>query len=345
MSGLDQPLLIATVGYHVGHQRSIRVAEELGYFKEEGLDDYVYDYRGLIPGPLEHEGLDLAMKEHGVDIAAGATVEAVLLQRARGADFLVVGGWRYLTKPKIVSAKHITRVEDLRGKKIGLRELGTLTDRLINIHLLKVGIDPQKEIEWVMDPAFAYSSTSEHADMLRSGKVDAITTSGSYLEELLQEGYPLLIDGDAPERRKRPGRVIVATPQVVEHRSAELSAFLKANVRANWVWSDPAQFDYMYGAETRMRRDFTHNEDERKVRVVRRAPSAEDSLMPLDGRVDAKGLRAAIEEMQLLGELTEPLEPEDFVRAEFMEHGFTELCQRASLKSEVARILEVVNRP
>src|SRR5205807_1705063 len=172
------------------------------------------------------------------------------------------------------------RVEDLRGKRIGLRELGTLTDRLISVNLLKAGIDPRKEIEWVMDPAFAYSSTSEHADMLRSGKVDAITTSGKWLEELLHEGYPLLIDGDAPERRRRPGRVIVATRQTVEQRADDLSAFLKANVRANWVWSDGANFDYLYDCETRMRRDFTHNEDERRVRVVQRAPTPEDSLMP-----------------------------------------------------------------
>lgn len=79
MSGLDQPLLIATTGYHVGHQRSIRVAEEQGYLKDEGLDDYVYDYRGLIPGPLEREGLALAMKEHGVDIACGANADSVIM--------------------------------------------------------------------------------------------------------------------------------------------------------------------------------------------------------------------------------------------------------------------------
>ena len=111
MSGLDQPLLIATTGYHVGHQRSIRAAEEQGYFAEEGLKEYVYDYRGLIPGPFEREGLALAMKEHGVDIAAGANVDSAILQRAKGAEIFIVGGWRYVTRPKIVSAKNITRVE------------------------------------------------------------------------------------------------------------------------------------------------------------------------------------------------------------------------------------------
>jgi ABC-type nitrate/sulfonate/bicarbonate transport system substrate-binding protein len=267
----------------------------------------------------------------------------VITQRARGADLFVVGGWRYLTKPKIVSAKHISKVADLRGKKIGLRELGTLTDRLISFKLLQAGVDPRNEVQWVQHPAFAYSMTSEHADMLRTGQVDAIQTSGKYLDELLREGYPLLIDGDAPERRGRPGRVIVATRQVVEQREAELSAFLRGNVRAHWVWSDPDQFEYVFGAETRMRGNYTHNEDERRVRVVKKAPEPADSLMPLDGKADARGMQAAIEEMLTLGEIAERLDAAEFVRGDFMERAFAELCLRPSLKDAVAKILPYVS--
>lgn len=344
MSGLDQPLLIATTGYHVRHQRSIRAAEDQGYFEEEGLHDYVYDYRGLIPGPLEREGLALAMKEHGVDIACGANVDSVILQRARGAEIFVVGGWRYITRPEVVSARHITRVADLRGKRIGLRELGGLSDRLIVVSLLSLGIDPRREVEWVMDPSFAYSNTPEHVEMLRSGKVDAITTGGGYTQQLLQEGYHLLIDGGAPERRKRPGRVIVATRQTIERRAEELAAFLRANLRAFWFCSDPASFDYLYALETRLRRDFTHNEDEHTMSIYGRPPNLEDTLMPLDGRVDPNELRSVIEEMRLLGELTQTVEPEEVLRGELVERAFTELCQRPSLQPTVVRVQEVVNK-
>ena len=181
--------------------------------------------------------------------------------------------------------------------------------------------------------------------MLRSGQVDAIQTSGKYLDELLSEGYPLLIDGDAPERRGRPGRVIVATRQVVEQRGAELTAFLRGNVRAHWVWSDPEQFEYVYAAETRMRENYTHNEDERRVRVVKKAPEPADSLMPLDGKANAQGMQAAIDEMLTLHELTEPLNASEFVRSDFMERAFADLCQRPSLKDAVAKILPYVNGP
>lgn len=344
MSGLDQPLLIATTGYHVRHQRSIRAAEDQGFYKEEGLHDYVYDYRGLIPGPLERQGLALAMKEHGVDIACGANVDSVVLQRAKGAEIFIVGGWRYITRPEVVSTKDITHMEDLRGKRIGLRELGGLSDRLIVVSLLKAGIDPQKEVEWVMDPSFAYSNTSEHTELLRSGRVDVITTGNEYTQELLRDGYHLLIDGGAPERRRRPGRVIVATRQTIEQRAAELSAFLRANLRGFWFCSDPSSFDYLFALETRLRRDFTHNADEQTMSVYARPPAMDDTLMPLDGKVDPKELGSVIDEMVLLGELTEKVEPEDVLRGELMDRAFAELCQRPSLQPTVAKVREVVGK-
>ncbi len=344
MSGLDQSLLIATTGYHVGHQRSIRVAEEQGFFQEEGFTDYIYDYRGLIPGPLEREGLALAMKEHGVDIACGANVDSVVRQREKGEeDLFIVAGWRYMTRPKVVSAKNITRIEHLKGKKIGLRELGGLSDRLIIVDMIKAGMDPEKDVEWVMDPVFAYPDSQEHADMLRQGKVDAMTTSGGYARQLVEEGYNLLLDGGAPERRRRPGRAIVATRQTIEHRGEELVAFLRANLRAFWFWGDPGNFDYLYDLETRMREKFTHNEHERHLRIVRRAPSMEDSLMPLDGAVDAKELQYVIDEMQLLGEVNKPLKAEDMLRGEFMERGFRELCERPALKATAAKVVGAMN--
>ena len=95
MSTLDQPILIANSNYHVGHQVAMAVAQEQGFFKEEGLEQYDYDSRGLIPGPLERDGLALAMKNHGVDIATAVDVEAAIYQRARGAEIYIVGGWRY----------------------------------------------------------------------------------------------------------------------------------------------------------------------------------------------------------------------------------------------------------
>src|SRR2546422_4842225 len=78
MSTLDQPILIANSNYHVGHQIAIFVAKEQGFFTDEGLKEFEYDSRGLIPGPIEREGLAMAIKNHGVDIAPAVDVEAAI---------------------------------------------------------------------------------------------------------------------------------------------------------------------------------------------------------------------------------------------------------------------------
>ena len=81
MSILEQSLLIANVNYHVGHWVAIYVAEEQGFFKDEGLARYEYERGGLLPGPSESQTLGLAIKEHGVDIATAVDTESAIYQK------------------------------------------------------------------------------------------------------------------------------------------------------------------------------------------------------------------------------------------------------------------------
>ena len=76
---------------------------------------------GLLPGPWE-PGLGLAMKEHGVDIATAVDTESAILQRVKGADVYIVGGWRYTPFLKWYGSKDITDISKLRGGKIGVKE-------------------------------------------------------------------------------------------------------------------------------------------------------------------------------------------------------------------------------
>src|SRR5207245_1866419 len=76
---------------------------------------------GLRPGPWEREGLGLAIKEHGVDIATAVDTESAITQRVQGADLYIVGGWRYTPFLKWYGSKHITHISKLRGGKIGVR--------------------------------------------------------------------------------------------------------------------------------------------------------------------------------------------------------------------------------
>ena len=161
MSTLDQPILIANSNYHVGHQVAIFVAMEQGFFGEEGLKEYEYDARGLIPGPVERDGLAMAITNHGVDIATAVDVEAAIYQRSLGADIYIAGGWRYTPFLRWYGAKHVTDMSKLRGGRIGMREKEGLVQVFMTDALRAAGVDPDKEVEWVYDPVFGYRNNPE----------------------------------------------------------------------------------------------------------------------------------------------------------------------------------------
>jgi ABC-type nitrate/sulfonate/bicarbonate transport system substrate-binding protein len=192
MSGLDQPIVIANSCYHVGHERSVRVAEEQGFFQEEGLERHVYERGGLIPGPWEAVGLARQMWERGVDIATAVDVRAAILQRARREDVFIVGGWRTIHPAKLIAAQGITRPEQLRGGKTITREDWGLAQAGIVMALRAFGIGPG-DVEWiegVMHPELE----AQGADLLRTGQVTFYSANGRDARALMSEGYPLVLD-------------------------------------------------------------------------------------------------------------------------------------------------------
>ena len=346
MSILDQNILIANVNYHVGHWVAIYVAEEQGFFKEEGLARYEYERGGLLPGPCEHQALALAIKEHGVDIATAVDTESAIVQRAQGADVYIVGGWRYTPFLKWYGSKHITDLSKLRGGKIGVRESsadgGGLVEFFIEEALKEAGVDPATEVEMVQDPAFGYRNNPRHIDMLREGKVNAITSSPPFSDELEKEGYPVILDPNVVFPR-RPGKVTVAPRRTFEQRGEELKAYFRAIIRSFWFMRDINNFDYLYDLEERLRK-FTHNEDERSL-FIASAPDRVDSwALPIDGGIERQALERIMQEMVKRGRLKQPLPVGDLFKDDAVRQAYQEVSSRAKLKPNYDKAMAVVEQ-
>jgi NitT/TauT family transport system substrate-binding protein len=67
---------------------------------------------------------------------------------------------------ELFAKEGINTVADLKGKRVGLRSLGATPHVLVSIMAAEVGLDPAKDIDWVVDP----KSTS--IELFVSGKVD-----------------------------------------------------------------------------------------------------------------------------------------------------------------------------
>ena len=343
MSGLDQPLLIANCNYHVGHQMSVRVAEEQGFFREEGLTRYVYESGGLIPGPFEQDGLALATKERGVDIATAVNVDSAIIQRLRGSPLYIVGAWRRMPEVKLYAAPHIKRVADLRGARIGEREAGSIMELFIAYCLDKVGIDAYTDVEWVYHPSFTYRRDPAHMQMLLAGEVDAAQSAPPYSDELLAKGFSLLLDSDEYYPGGRPGKVIVATGQTIDHRAEELRAFLRANIRGFWFVRDPANFKYLRDLERRLRQ-MSHNEEERSLQMVTDPRKLEEWVMPVTGTFSPEAIELVVEEMVTLGRLEHSVPVRELLYDEPAKQAYRELTSRPELQAASQKALAAERR-
>jgi ABC-type nitrate/sulfonate/bicarbonate transport system substrate-binding protein len=333
MSTLDQPILIANSNYHVGHQVAIFVAEDRGFFREEGLKEYEYDSRGLIPGTSEREGLGAAIKNHGVDIATAVDVEAAIYQRSLGVDVYIVGGWRYTPFLRWYGAKHVTNMSKLRGGRIGMREKEGLVQTFITDALREAGVDPETEVQWVYDPVFGYRNNPNHMERLRSGKIEAITSQPPFSEQLEKEGYPMILDPNTVFPR-RPGKLTVATEQMIEKRGDELRAYFRAIIRSFWFMRDVKNFEYLRDLEKKLRRSNTHNEDERGVVAIVTAPDRLESwALPIDGGIAPETVQRIADDMVKSGKLSRPISAKDILRDDAVKQAYREVSGRAELKA------------
>jgi ABC-type nitrate/sulfonate/bicarbonate transport system substrate-binding protein len=269
-----------------------------------------------------------------VDIATAVDTESAICQRAQGADVYIVGGWRYTPFLKWYGSKHVTDISMLRGGKIGVRENsadgGGLVEFFIEEALKEAGVDPKTEVETVHDPVFGYRTNAAHIDMLRSGKVNAITSSPPFSDELEKEGYPVILDPNKVFPR-RPGKVTVATRRTVEQRGEELKAYSRAIIRTFWFMRDVNNFEYLHDLEARLRK-LTHNDDEQRL-FIASAPDRVDSwALPMDGGVEPQALDRIIQEMVKRGRLEHPLPRNEVLRDEAVRDSYREVSTRAKLK-------------
>ena len=156
----------------------LTIAEQLGYFKAEGLEVEISDFAG---GARALQ----AVVGGSADVVSGAYEHTINLQN-KGQMFqaFVLQG----RAPQIalgVSAKtmaHYKTVADLKGKKIGVTAPGSSTNMMANLVLSRAGIKAS-------DVSFIGVGTSAGAlTALRSGQIDAICNIDPVMTMLEQKG-------------------------------------------------------------------------------------------------------------------------------------------------------------
>jgi NitT/TauT family transport system substrate-binding protein len=156
----------------------LTISEQLGYFKDEGLDVEISDFAG---GAKALQ----ALVGGSADVVSGAFEHTINMQsRNQFIEAFVLQG----RAPQIalgVSTKnipHYKSLADLKGKKIGVSAPGSSTNMVANLVLSRAGIKAS-------DVSYVGVGTSAGAlAALRSGQIDAMSNTDPVMTMLEQKG-------------------------------------------------------------------------------------------------------------------------------------------------------------
>ena len=334
-------LRVTSAHYHAGHLVHFMAANEKGFFAEEGLSDQDWDLvypGGIIPSVVEPVALNLAMKERGIDIVVDAKPESALAQNAQGAELYIIGGWRNASFVHgLFGGPHVRKLEEIRGKRVGTRDLGGLSYVFTKFMLNQAGIDPYKEVEWVR----GVHSATESYQALKDGRVDAVLARSQGRRRLEDEGYPLLLDAANFSPQGFPVRLMAATGRVLREHPDLVKGFLRGAIRGYWFYRNRANFEFIKDVETRMRQIHWDEEEadleRHNAESVTVPAELEKDAAPIDGGVPVASLEVYLGHMKALGEMPQDYGLEQVLRLELVGEAFRELESRPELRPELDR--------
>jgi len=231
---IEKPkVTIAVGGKNLFYYLPLTIAEQLGYFKDEGLDATIVDFAGgsralaavvggsadVVSGAFEHT-VNMQFK--------GQPMRAFVLQGA--APQIVLG-----VNPKTMP--NFKTVADLKGKKIGVTAPGSSTNIMVNFVLAKAGLKPSDV------SIIGVGASSGAVAAMRSGQIDAMSNLDPVITLLQRSGdLRIVTDTRIVSEAERvfggpmPAGCLYAPQPFIDRNPNTVQALANAMVRANkWI--------------------------------------------------------------------------------------------------------------
>lgn len=157
------------------------VAKDAKLFEKNGLDVELVLLRG--------SGQTSQAMVAGSLFASSVALPAVMLANLNGADLVNVAHGIAVQSSKLMVKPEIRKIEDLKGKKIGISSLGSAGDLLFGYVLRKNGVDTNREVFWL-----AVGNTGERLQALLNGAVDAADLTYPADAQAERRGFRPLLD-------------------------------------------------------------------------------------------------------------------------------------------------------
>jgi NitT/TauT family transport system substrate-binding protein len=152
-----------------------------------------------------------------------------------GADLVILGH----TLPGVVHAMivkpEIKRVEDLKGKTIGVTTFGSLTDFLVRYMLRKKGLNPQRDVTLIQ-----IGGDPERIGALKQGSIDAASLSFPGYGIAMKLGFPML--WDSAKEIEYPWIEITTRRSIVQKDRDMVMNYMKAYMEATALFKRDRDF-------------------------------------------------------------------------------------------------------
>jgi ABC-type nitrate/sulfonate/bicarbonate transport system substrate-binding protein len=174
------PLQKITINYasRTGTTWPLYIAKEAGYFKKYGLD--VEIAFAVHPAAI-------AMVISGEAAMTNYPLEQAMLAGSRGGSLALIGSPYRKSLFALMSDKSVGSVRDLKGKRIGVSQIGDAPYNYAVGLLGKFGLTP-RDVEWIP----IGTDVNGRAAALVSGRVDATMITAPVYFKLEEKGYKSL---------------------------------------------------------------------------------------------------------------------------------------------------------
>jgi NitT/TauT family transport system substrate-binding protein len=195
---------------------SVQVGEAKGFFRAEGLEHETIVTAGttgiaaLVSGEIDYSGAGGS----GMRAAAsGAPIKAIMFQTEKVSWYLV-------------TAPEISKISDLKGKRITVGTIGDTQDRLMTMLIEREGLSASD----VTRVAMPGRSTAVTLLALKSGAIQAVTMNGD--EALLAEKEGLRTLAFIGDLFPYPFQGFMATDKKIAEKPGEIKRWLRAMIRS-----------------------------------------------------------------------------------------------------------------
>ncbi len=172
-----QQLQKITINYatRTGQVWPLYIAKEGGYYQRYGLD-------ANLVFAIHPAGI--AMVVSGEAVMTPYTLEQSMTAAYKDGSLVAVGSPFKKSLFALMADKNIKRVQDLKGKRIGVSQVGDAPYNYTNGLLAKAGLKP-RDVQWVPTGG----DVSTRATALLSGRVDATMITAPVYFKIEEQGY------------------------------------------------------------------------------------------------------------------------------------------------------------